>query len=128
LESQWTPKCSKSDYRDQNSMDWIIFYTNENLLKLRCLKLARITHLDFWNTSYGQKKGRGSNWQFDSRPLKVRNRPNLLACRWHATYRWKDLDEGYNFALDCISIRGMHEKLWAPKLRESQLWQFQDST
>jgi len=34
---------------------------------------ACITHLDIWNTSYGQKKDRKSNWQFDSRPQKVRN-------------------------------------------------------
>jgi len=28
----------------------------------------------------------------------------------------KSLDEGYNFALDFISIRGLHAKLWAPKV------------
>jgi len=54
--------------------------------------------------------------QFDSRPLKVRNRPDFVACRWHATYRWKVLDEGYNFSLDFISIGGLHTKLWAPKV------------
>jgi hypothetical protein len=32
------------------------------------------------------------------------------------TYRWKDLDEGYNVALNLISIRGFHIKLWAPKV------------
>ncbi len=37
-------------------------------------------------------------------------------CRWRVTYRWKDLDEGYNFALDFISIRGLHVKLWGPKI------------
>jgi len=36
--------------------------------------------------SYGQKKGRESNWQFDSRPLKVGNRPDSLVRRWRATY------------------------------------------
>jgi hypothetical protein len=36
-------------------------------------------------------------------------------CRWHATYRWKALDENYNFALDLISIGGLKKKLWAPK-------------
>jgi hypothetical protein len=34
-----------------------VLYIIENLFKRRCLKLARITHLDIWNTSYGQKKG-----------------------------------------------------------------------
>jgi hypothetical protein len=69
-----------------------------------------------WNTSYGQKKGRESNWQFDSRPLKVRNRHDFLACRWRVTYRWKDLNEGYNFVLEFISIEGLHAKLWHLKV------------
>jgi len=39
------------------------------------------------------KKGRESNCQFDSRPLKVANHPDFLACRWRVTYRWKALNE-----------------------------------
>jgi hypothetical protein len=76
------------------------------------------SHCSFkiWNTSYDQKKGRESNWQFDSRPLKIKNRPDFRACRSCETYHWKDLDEGYNFALDLISIKGMHAKLWRPKV------------
>jgi hypothetical protein len=57
LESRWTPECSESDCRGQNKMDWRNFYIIKKLLKLRCLKWARITHLDIWNISYGQKKG-----------------------------------------------------------------------
>jgi len=49
-------------------------------------------------------------------PLKARNRPNFLACRWCETYCWKTLEEGYNFTLDLISIRGLGTKLWGPKL------------
>jgi hypothetical protein len=85
-------------------------------LKHRCLKWVCMTHLDIWNTSYGQKKGRESNWQFDYRPLKVRNQPDFLMCRWRVTYCWKALDKGYNFALDLISIEGIHTKLWGPKV------------
>jgi hypothetical protein len=70
-------------------MDWEVFYIIGKLLKRRCLKWACMTHLDIWNISYGQKKGRKSNWQFDFRPLKVENQPDLLACRWHATHCWK---------------------------------------
>jgi len=99
-------------------MDWRFFYIIEKLLKLRCLKWACMTHLDIWNTSYGQKKGRESNWQFDSWPLKVGNRPDLLVCRWRAKYRWKALDDNYNFASNLISIQGLHAKLWAPKVAE----------
>jgi hypothetical protein len=36
--------------------------------------------------------------------------------RWHATYFWKALNEGYNFASDLISIEGLHTKLWGPKV------------
>jgi hypothetical protein len=68
-----------------------------------------------------QKKGRESNCQFDSQPLKVKNRLNLLACRWRATYRWKVLDEGYNFDLDFTSIRGLYMKLWASKVAKVQI-------
>jgi hypothetical protein len=37
-----------------------------------------MTHLGTSNTSYGQKKGRESNCQFDSRTLKVGNCFDLL--------------------------------------------------
>ncbi len=87
-------------------------------MERRCLKWARMTHLDIWNASYCQKKGWESNCQFDSRPLKVKNRPDFLACRWCVTYRSKALDEGYNFSWDLISIKGLHTKLWAPKVVE----------
>jgi len=116
LESWWIPESSLGDCRGQNPLAWKVFYIIGKLLKFRCLKWARMTHLDIWNTSYDQKKGRESNWSFDSRPLKVRNRPDFLACRWRATYYWKALDEGYNFALDLISIEGLHTKLWGPKV------------
>jgi len=85
-------------------------------LEHRCLNWAHITHSDTSNISYGQKKGWELNCQFDSWPLKVENRPNFLVCRWHATYRWKALDESYNFSLEHISIWGLHPKLWAPKV------------
>jgi hypothetical protein len=52
----------------------------------------------------------------DSRPLKVGNRPDLLGCKRRATYRWKALDEGYNFASDRISIGGLLAKLRGSKV------------
>jgi len=73
------------------------------------------------------KKGRESNCQFDSLLEKVRNRPNLLGCRGRATYRWKAIDESYNFSLDFTSIRGLLVKLWAPKSPECPLARFRDS-
>ncbi len=80
------------------------------------LKWAHMTHLDTWNTNFDPKKGWESNWQYDSRPLEVKNCPNFLARRWCATYHWKACNKGYNFVSDLISIIGLHTKLWAPKV------------
>jgi hypothetical protein len=122
FESQWIFESSKGNCMGQNSLDWQVPFIIGNLLELRCLKWARMTHLDTSNTSYGQMKGQESNCQFNSRrqfdswPLKVENRPNFLAWRWHATYLWKDFKEGYNFASNLTSIKGLHTKLWASKV------------
>jgi hypothetical protein len=113
MEFRWTPKTSESDLRGQNSMACGIIYIIEKLLERRCLKWSWIAHLD---TSYDQKKGRESNCQFDFRPEKVKNRPDLLICRQRATYRWKDLDESYNFSLNRTSIRDALAKLWGSKV------------
>jgi hypothetical protein len=51
------------------------------------------------------KEGRESNWQFDSRPLKVRNRPLPDLRIESAIRRWKDLAEGYTFGSDLVAIR-----------------------
>jgi hypothetical protein len=74
-ESRWTPETLKGELKGQISMDCCALGTIGKLLKRRCLKWARIFHLEIWNTSCGQKKGRESNWHFDSRPLKVGSRP-----------------------------------------------------
>jgi len=75
-----------------------------------------MSHLDIYSMSYGRKKGQESNWQFDSRPLKVGNRPDFDVCRWSAIDRWKALEESYNFVLNLVPIRGWGEKLWTPKV------------
>jgi hypothetical protein len=48
-------------------------------------------------------------------------------CKWCAIYRWKALDEGYNFALDLTSIRALHTKLWPPKVIGVPTFGIQDS-
>ncbi len=73
--------------------------------------MACMSYSDICSTNYVQKKGRESKWQFDSRPLKVGNRPDSLTCKRRARYRWKALDEGYNFASDRIAIGGLQKKL-----------------
>jgi hypothetical protein len=51
-------------------MAWEIIFIIGKPLERRCPKWAHMTHLDIWNTSYGQKKGRELNWQFDSQTTK----------------------------------------------------------
>jgi len=116
MKSRWTLETSERDCRGQTSMDYGVLYIIGKLLKRKCLKWARIAHSDIWNTSYGQKKGQESNCQFDSRPLKVWNRPLPDVRFWSATRSWKALDESYNFALDRIAIQGLLAKLWGSKV------------
>jgi hypothetical protein len=97
-------------------------------LKRRYWKWPFIGHLDICSPSYGQKKGRESNWQFDSRPLKVGNWPLSDLRIESATRSWKDLDEGYNFGSDLVAIRLYSRELWAPKVPGLQPGQFRNNS
>jgi hypothetical protein len=104
LESSETPECLGFNSKAQNTSHWGVLGVIRKVLKRRYLKWPRIGHLDIYRSSYGQKKGRKSNWQFDSRPLKVGNRPLPDVRIESATWRWKDLDKGYNFGSDLVAI------------------------
>jgi hypothetical protein len=119
-ESSGTPKNSEFDCRGQNTLPWGVLYIVGKVLKFRCPKWPRMSHLDICSTSYGQKKGRESNWQFDFRPLKVGNRPDLGACRQSAIRCWKALKESYKFSSDLILIKGLSKELWAAKVPRVQ--------
>jgi hypothetical protein len=113
LESSGTPECLEFNSKAQNTSHWGVLGVIGKVLKRRYRKWPRIGHLDICSASYGQKKGRESNWQFNSRPLKVRNRP-APDVRWgSATRRWKDLDKGYNIDSNLVPIRGWGEELWS---------------
>ncbi len=97
LESSKTLENSELDFRGQISLHLSVFNVIGKVLKCRCPKWPCMNHLDIASPSYGQKKGQKSNWQFDSRPLKVKNRPVPDVYSGSATWRWKALLEGYNF-------------------------------
>jgi hypothetical protein len=120
-ESSGTSENSERNCRGQNTLHWGVLYTIEKVLKCRCPKWLCISHLDICSTSYGWKKGRESNWQFDSRPLKVKNRPDPGVCRWSATHCWKALKESYKFSLNLVLIEGWSDKLWMPKVQRVQI-------
>jgi hypothetical protein len=127
LESSETPECLKLDNKAQNTSHWGVLGVIGKVLKLKYRKWPRISHLDICSPSYGQKKGRESNWQFDSRPLKVGNRPLPDFLIESAIRRWKDLEEGYKFGLDLIAIRLCRRELWAPKVLGLHPRQFRDN-
>jgi len=125
LESFGTPATSELNSRGQNTSPYGVLYTVGKALKCRCRKCPHMSHLDICSTSYGQKKGRESNYQFDSRPQKVENRLDPWVCRKSATHRWKALKESYKIALDLIPIRGLSWELRAPKVPRLQTWTFE---
>jgi len=127
LESSRTPECSELNSKGQNTSHWDVLGVIGKVLKRRYRKCHRIGNSDICSPSYGQKKGRELNWQFDSRQLKVENRP-LLDVRFEcATWRWKDLDENYNFGLDLVAIQLCSRELWWFKVPGVPPGQFRDS-
>jgi hypothetical protein len=127
LESSGTPECLELDIKAQNTSHWGVLGVIGKVLKRRYRKWPRIGHLNIYSPSYGQKKGRESNWQFDSRPLKVGNRPLPDLRIESAIRRWKDLDEGYKFGSDLVAIKLCSRELWAPKVPGLHPGQFRDN-
>ncbi len=62
LESSGTPENSELNCRGQISLHLSALGVIEKVLKCRCPKWPRMSHLDICSPSYGQKKGRESNW------------------------------------------------------------------
>jgi len=127
LEPFGTLECSELNSKAQNTSHWSVLGAIEKVLKRRYRKWPRIGHSDICSPSYGQKKGRESNWQFDSRPLKVRNRPLPDVALKSATWRWKALDKSYNFNSRLVLIQVRGEELWPFKVSGVQPGQFWDS-
>jgi hypothetical protein len=127
LESSGTPERLELDSKGQNTSHWGVLGVVEKVLKRRYRKCPRMGNSDICSSSYGQKKGRESNWQFDSRPLKVGNRclPDIRSER--ATWRWKDLDEGYNFGSNLVAIQVCSRELWRFKVLGVPPGQFRDN-
>jgi hypothetical protein len=116
LESPRTPECLELNIKGQNTSHWVVLGVIGKVLKRRYRKCSRIGNSDICSPSYEKKKGRESNWQFDSRALKVGNR-HLPDVRFgSATWHWKNLDDGYNFGLDLVAIQLCRWELWRFKV------------
>jgi len=57
----------------------------KKVLKRRCFKCHRIVHLDLLCISYDQKKGRKSNWKFDTRP-QIPWKQRSMRSNWNVLY------------------------------------------
>jgi hypothetical protein len=79
-----------------------------------------IVHLDLICMSYDQKKGRESNWEFDSlSQIPWKQGPNELQLG-RDVHLWKDLFEGYNILPLHFQKRLDLKKIWASKFLEQQ--------
>ncbi len=111
MKSSKTLKNLELDSRGQISSHLSVLGVIGKVLKFRCPKWPRMSHLGICSPSYGQKKGRKSNWQFDSRTLKVGNRPFPDVCKRSATWRWKALKESYNFGSHLAPIGSCSQEI-----------------
>jgi hypothetical protein len=68
-----------------------------------------------------------SNWQFDSRSLKVENRLDFFVCRWRATYHWKILTRVTTLLDTSPQLEVFTQSYGPPKSWESQFREFRDS-
>ncbi len=59
LDFQWTPEFLEGNCRGQNSLDRRVFYIIWNLLKHKCLKWVRMTHLGYVKHKLWPKEGLG---------------------------------------------------------------------
>jgi hypothetical protein len=128
LEFSRTPKNSGLDFRGQISLHSSVLYVIEKVLKCTCPKWPCMSQLNIFSPSYGQKKGQESNWQFNSRPLKVGNQPLLDVCSRSATWRWKLSTRATTLVQTSSRSEPRARSYECPKSRESKPGQFPDST
>ncbi len=76
-ESSETPEISEFNCRGQNTSPWSVLHAIGKLLKCRCRKWPRMSHLDICSISYGKKKGRVAVW-FSTTKSRESTRPRCV--------------------------------------------------
>ncbi len=116
LESQWTSKSSEGDCRGENPSDWRILHIIEKLLKRRCLKMGSHDPFEHLKHKLWPKKRLGVKlavWlQITKSQESTRFPREHVACDIVSKKSWWRLQ----LSLNLISIRGLHTKLWGPKV------------
>jgi hypothetical protein len=73
-----SPKCFEHWLKNQTSTILGLYNTIGKVLRCRCLKCPLIVHLDLICMNYDQKKGRESNWEFDSQSWIPWNKGQII--------------------------------------------------
>ncbi len=109
-------------------MDWGVPYIIGNFLECKCLKWARMIHLDIWNTSYGQKKGMESNcqiWLLTTKSREIVQISLPASGMWHII---RKISMSVTTFFQTSYRSEVCTKCYGPvKSWESQLWEFRDS-
>jgi hypothetical protein len=116
------PKTQSSISGVKSPRIWVFLVSLERSWSVDVQNVQNVLALVIWTfpAQVMGKKGREKNWQFDSRPLKVGNRPVPNVRSGSATWRWKALFKGYKFGSDLIPIGGQGEELQSPKVPRVQ--------
>jgi hypothetical protein len=80
-------------------------------LKTYMFKMGLYNPFGYLKHKLWPKEGLGIKLPISLPITKSQKSPYLLVHMWHSTYCWKDLNKGYNFALNLTSIEGLRKKL-----------------
>jgi hypothetical protein len=127
MESRRIPKTLETNLMGQNSMACGVSLYHWKALGTQMSKMG--SHCSFGHLKHKlwPKEGLGVKLPVWLLTRKVGNRSDLLSCKQRATYRWKALDETYNFASTSPRSEVCSQSYWAPKSQECPLARFQDS-
>jgi hypothetical protein len=99
--------------------------TIRKVLKHRCLKCPRIIHLHLICISYDQKKGRESNWEFDSRSQTLWKQGSNEFWLGHVIHCWKGHFEGYKILHSHLQKKLIWKRYERPKSWDSKSFSFE---
>jgi hypothetical protein len=128
-ESSETPETLEFDCKGQNTLHWGVLYIIGKLLKCRCRKWARMSHLNIWSTSYGKKKGSGVKltiW-FPTTKSQESTQPGCVQKECHTPLEsfWQELPLCFK---PHPNRRSEQRVIVSQSCMSPKLWQFRDSS
>jgi len=100
--------------------------TMRKVMKRKCLWWPHIVHLNLICMSYNQKKGRKSNWEFDSQPrIPWKQRSNEVRLG-HALHCWKDFLRAIRYFFHIFKTNMIWKRYEPPKFWDNKSPNFWD--